>query len=229
MLKNMVSKGLTIEELGSGTNIFAIGDIHGCLYAVEGLIERLPISWGNDFLIFLGDYIDRGPDSSRVIDFILDLRSQYPEKVIALKGNHEWMFERYLQGIDIAIFLYNGGGETLKSYRKEGKITIPQDHINFIREAPLYVEIGPYFFVHAGVNPRKSFQDQSEEDLLWIRQSFYLYEGKFSKIIVFGHTPFPEVLLLDDRIGLDTGCVYGGKLSAVRLPDREIFEYHCWR
>lgn len=225
----MVSRGLTIEELDSGTDIYAIGDIHGCLYAVEGLIERLPVRWGRDYVIFLGDYIDRGPDSSRVLDLLLELRSNYPNRVFALKGNHEWMFERFLKGIDVEVFLYNGGGETLRSYRRDGRLAIPQEHIEFISELPLFVEIGPYFFVHAGVNPSKSLREQSEEDLLWIRQSFYLYEGKFSKTIVFGHTPFPEVLLLEDRIGVDTGCVYGGKLSAVRLPDGEIFEYACWR
>ncbi len=225
----MVLKGLTKEEPASGTKIFAIGDIHGCYFALKTLLEKLPIEWGRDYLVFLGDYIDRGPNSRKVLELLIELKKIYPEKVVPLKGNHEWLFERYLLGEDIEIFLYNGGYETLKNYLEEGGLKIPSEHITFIKELPLFLEIGPYFFVHAGINPKKSLNQQEEEDLLWIRQSFYFYEGKFSKKIIFGHTPFPEVLILEDRIGLDTGCVYGGKLSAVELPEEKIYHSDCRR
>lgn len=225
----MDSKGLMIEEPVSGTNIFVIGDIHGCFRAMEAMLEKLPIAWGIDYIIFLGDYIDRGPDSRRVLETLLELKKIYSERVFPLKGNHEWMFERYLQGLDVEIFLYNGGGETLKNYFTGGKLHIPEEHIKFVQELPLYLELGPYLFVHAGINPQKKLEEQTEEDLLWIRQSFYLAEKKFEKVVIFGHTPFPEVFMLEDRIGLDTGCVYGGKLSALKLPEREIFQVYCGR
>ncbi len=222
-------KGLTIEGPDSGTKIFAIGDIHGCLFALEALLESLPINWGRDYLIFLGDYIDRGPDSRRVLELIMDLKKDFPERVFPLKGNHEWMFERFLSGLDVEIFLYNGGSSTLKNYFEEGKLNIPEEHKNFIKELPLFLETKHYFFVHAGINPNKPLEEQTEEDLLWIRQSFYFYEGKFPKKVIFGHTPFPEVLHLEDRIGIDTGCVYGGKLTALELPEERIYQIECRR
>ena len=225
----MVSQDLMIEERVSGTNrIFAIGDIHGCLWSLEKLLNILPVNWGKDLVIFLGDYIDRGPDPRGVIEKILELKKLYGGKIITLKGNHEWMFERFLKGIDIDVFLYNGGGMTLKSYyNKEGYLEIPEEHLKFLRELKLYYETEDYIFVHAGLRPGKELKEQSEEDLLWIRESFYFSEYKFSKTIVFGHTPFPAPLILDDRIGIDTGCVYGGALTAIELPEKKIYQIEC--
>ena len=225
----MVSQGLMTEERVSGTNkIFAIGDIHGCLWSLEKLLNILPVNWGKDLVIFLGDYIDRGPDPRGVIEKILELKEFYKDKIITLKGNHEWMFERFLKGIDIDIFLYNGGGMTLKSYyNKEGYLEIPEEHLKFLRELKLYYETEDYIFVHAGLRPGKELKEQSEEDLLWIRESFYLSEYKFPKIVVFGHTPFPAPLILEDRIGIDTGCVYGGALTAIELPEKKIYQIEC--
>jgi serine/threonine protein phosphatase 1 len=225
----MVSKGLTIEGPDTGINLFAIGDIHGCLLPLEALLSNLPILWGVDYLIFLGDYIDRGPDSRKVLELIIELKKSYPERVFPLKGNHEWLFERYLIGLDVNVFLYNGGASTLRDYLEDGDLKIPKEHVNFIKSLPLFLETSSYIFVHAGLHPEKPLALQTEEDLLWIRQRFYYYPGKFSKKVVFGHTPFPEVLHLEDRIGLDTGCVYGGKLSAIRLPDEELFQIECRR
>ncbi len=222
-------KGLTIEEPGFGTKIFAIGDIHGCLLALEALLAQFPINWGKDLLVFLGDYIDRGPDSRKVIELVLELKETYPEKVVALKGNHEWLFERYLKGEDVEVFLYNGGVATLKNYFNEGKLEIPKEHREFISNLPLYLETPSYIFVHAGINPYKSLEEQTEEDLLWIRQTFYKYPGKLFKKVIFGHTPFSEPLFLEDRIGIDTGCVYGGKLSALQLPEEKLFQIECRR
>ncbi len=225
----MVSQGLMTEERVSGTNkIFAIGDIHGCLWSLEKLLNILPVNWGKDLVIFLGDYIDRGPDPRGVIEKILELKEFYKDKIITLKGNHEWMFERFLKGIDIDVFLYNGGGMTLKSYyNKEGYLEIPEEHLKFLRELKLYYETEDYIFVHAGLRPGKELKEQSEEDLLWIRESFYLSEYKFPKIVVFGHTPFPAPLILEDRIGIDTGCVYGGALTAIELPEKKIYQIEC--
>jgi len=218
-----------IEGRVSGTNkIFAIGDIHGCLENLEKLLKILPVNWGKDLVIFLGDYIDRGPNPRGVIEKVLELKKLYGEKIITLKGNHEWMFERFLKGIDIDVFLYNGGGMTLKSYYdKKGHLEIPEEHLKFLKELKLYYETEDYIFVHAGLRPGKELKEQNEEDLLWIRDSFYFSEYKFPKTIVFGHTPFPAPLILDDRIGIDTGCVYGGALTAIELPDKKIYQIEC--
>jgi serine/threonine protein phosphatase 1 len=202
------------EEHVSGTNkdykIFAIGDIHGCLWSLEKLLNILPVNWGKDLVIFLGDYIDRGPNPKGVIEKVLELKELYGDKIIPLKGNHEWMFERFL-----------------KSYYKDGELKIPEEHLNFLKELKLYYETEDYIFVHAGLRPGKKLEEQNEEDLLWIRESFYFSEYKFPKTIVFGHTPFPVPLILNDRIGIDTGCVYGGKLTAIELPSKKIYQIDC--
>lgn len=218
-----------IGEPDFGFKIFAVGDIHGCLISLENLLDRLPISWGKDYLVFLGDYIDRGPDSKAVIELLVELKKEYPERIITLKGNHEWMLERFLKGIDIETYLYNGGETTLRNYfnYKTGKIEIPSEHLEFLKNLKLYFELADYIFVHAGLRPGIPLELQTEEDLLWIRDSFYLSEKEFLKVIVFGHTPFSIPLILRDRIGIDTGCVYGGYLTAVELPDLKFYQTPC--
>ncbi len=225
----MVLQGLMTEEHASGDNrIFAIGDIHGCLDALEKLLKILPIKWGKDLVVFLGDYIDRGPDPKGVIEKVIELKRLYGDKIITLKGNHEWMFERFLKGIDVDIFLYNGGGSTLRSYyNQSGRLEIPEEHLKFLKELKLYYETEHYIFVHAGLRPGKDLKDQQEEDLLWIRESFYYSNYRFPKTVIFGHTPFSIPLILKDRIGIDTGCVYGGALTAIELPYKEIYQIEC--
>ncbi len=221
-------KGLTIEEPVSGTNkFFAIGDVHGCLTCLEKLLEKLPINWGEDFVIFLGDYIDRGPNPRGVIEKVMELKKLYPQRIITLKGNHEQMFENFLKGKDVEVFLYNGGMKTLKDYYKEGKIDIPEEHIEFVRNLLYYFETPEYIFVHAGLRPGKSLYEQDEDDILWIRQSFYLTDYQFPKTIIFGHTPFEKPFIKEDRIGIDTGCVYGGYLTAISLPDKKFYQVNC--
>lgn len=227
-----------IGELVSGDkerfwyrNIFAIGDVHGCLESLENLLDILPVDWDKDLVVFLGDYIDRGENPRGVIEKLIELQETYPGRVITLKGNHEWMFERFLKGIDIEVFLYNGGGKTLRQYYNSEKsmLEIPEKHLTFLKNLRLYFEVEEYIFVHAGINPEKEITNQTEEDLLWIRESFYLSDKSFSKTVVFGHTPFYEPFVRQDRIGIDTGCVYGGSLTAVMLPERRFFQVNCRR
>lgn len=220
---------LMIGEPDFGFKIFAVGDIHGCLTSLEKLLDQIPINWGKDYLIFLGDYIDRGPDSRAVIDLLIELKKEYPERIITLKGNHEWMLERFLKGIDMEIYLYNGGEATLRNYfnYKTGKLEIPSEHLEFLKNLKLYFEWSNYIFVHAGLRPGIPLEFQTEEDLLWIRNSFYFSEESFPKVIVFGHTPFAVPLVLKDRIGIDTGCVYGGYLTAVELPELKFYQTPC--
>ncbi len=197
--------------------IYAIGDIHGCLDPLRGLMDQLRLS-EEDELVFVGDYVDRGPDSKGVIDYLLTLRGRYT----FLMGNHERMFLDFLQGKDRFLFLYNGGAATLESYGGLGRI--PAAHLDFLNRLHLYYETEEHLFVHAGIRPGIPLQEQDPKDLLWIREEFYAYPGRYPKTVVFGHTPMREVLMEEDRIGIDTACVYGNKLTCLILPSRQVIQ-----
>lgn len=206
--------------------VYAIGDIHGCYDRLRRLLDRIDIHWSRDMLIFLGDYIDRGSHSFEVLDFLIDLKRQYP-KTVFLRGNHETMLLDFLSGIRTLSFVYNGGQQTLDSYHRHAPraehLTIPKEHLDFIDSLVLCHQTEDYIFVHAGLRPGIPVTEQSEEDLLWIREPFISTETDFEKRVVFGHTPFPEPLVKPDKIGIDTGAVYGNRLTCVRLPDVTFF------
>jgi len=197
--------------------IYAIGDIHGCLEPLLKLMERLQLT-EEDRLGFLGDYIDRGPDPKGVIDYLLTLQGN----VTFLMGNHERMFLDYLEGRDKLLFLFNGGNATLRSYGSPAHV--PETHRRFLKNLLPYYETEDYLFVHAGLRPGIPLEEQDPEDLLWIRGKFIYHPEPYPKPIIFGHTPMEEVLMLPDRIGIDTGCVYGGKLTCLVLPSRELIQ-----
>jgi len=201
--------------------IYAIGDIHGCLEQLKALMAKLSPG-AADELLFIGDYIDRGPDSKGVVDYVLELRKRRPGRVTCLMGNHEWMLLNYLDGTDPVSWLQNGGEATLTSYGGEDKI--PYTHLEFFHSLSPFHRTDDHLFVHAGIRPGIPMEAQTTEDMLWIRREFYLYPGRFKPPIVFGHTPLREVLSQEDRIGIDTGCVYGGKLTCVVLPGREVIQ-----
>ncbi len=213
--------------------IFAIGDIHGCLEKIKALIQRIPIRWGRDVLVFLGDYVDRGPDPAGVVQFMVELQAECPGSVICLKGNHEVMFMDFLKnGTASGAFLTFGGDKTLKSYDisldtpgREAARLIPFSHLKFLKSLPICLETDKYFLVHAGVKPGFPLDKQKEEDMLWIRHKFIKSDYDWGKRIIFGHTPFDTPLLKPNKIGIDTGAVYGGRLTCLVLPDVEfIFE-----
>ncbi len=208
-------------------DIYAIGDIHGCLYALEALLERLPLRWGEDYLVFLGDYLDRGPDPRRVLEVVMELKESYPERVIPLLGNHEWMFLRYLEGIDREIYLINGGEVTLAQFTAEGLLQVPEDYVAFLKGLPLFWETENFIFVHAGLRPGVPLAAQRPEDLLFIRGEFIYSPYDWGRVVVFAHTPFVRPYVAPQKIGIDTGCVYGGALTAVVLPAREFFSQPC--
>lgn len=202
--------------------LFAIGDIHGCARELETLLAKLAPASG-DTVVFLGDYVDRGPDSRGVIDLVLDLASRV--KVITLKGNHEAMFLDFLDrpaSAGAGMFILNGGASTLANYaRPDGSFELPKEHIDFLRSLRLCHETDTHYFVHAGVPlaPLDSFDPAEEETtLLWSRQPFLTTEYRWSKTIVHGHTPAARPELRSNRINLDTGCVYDGHLTALELP-----------
>ena len=209
--------------------IFAVGDIHGCSHLLRRLLDRIPFDPKADTLLFLGDYLDRGPDVRGTVETILRLKGT-SDNVICLRGNHEQMFlDCYLEGRDEELFLANGGAETLSSYGLTLAETLtgkgfPEEHLLFLASLPLYHETAEYLFVHAGLRPGIPLAEQSPDDLLWIRYEFIDSDWNFGKTVVFGHTPLYEPLLGRERIGIDTGAVYGGQLTCIELPSRKIFQ-----
>lgn len=206
--------------------IYAIGDIHGCIDKLQRLLERIDIDWARDMLVLMGDYIDRGPRSYEVLDFLITLQKKYPNTIF-LKGNHEAMFLDFLSGVHPLTFLYNGGQQTIDSYYRHNAgrnpLSIPKEHLDFLNSLVLCHETEDYIFVHAGMRPGVPPAHQKAEDLMWIREPFISTRTDFGKTIVFGHTPFPEPLIQPDKIGIDTGAVYGNQLTCVRLPDMTFF------
>ena len=206
--------------------IFAIGDIHGSIDRLQDLMQKIPIDFANDTLLFIGDYIDRGPGSVEVVEYLMDLKKRVPE-IILLKGNHEDMLEKYLDGTDRFTYLLNGGQNTLDSYlsktHRSDSFPIPAEHIDFFKSLRLYYETEAYIFVHAGLRPKIPLASQKSEDLLWIRDKFIYSKYNFGKPVVFGHTPLEKPLVEPNKIGIDTGAVYGNALTCVQLPDVLFF------
>jgi serine/threonine protein phosphatase 1 len=208
---------------------YVIGDLHGRLDLLDRLMDRINPNLQGDRLIFMGDYIDRGPYPRGVVDYVLRLKNlAAPEGVILLKGNHEAMFLNFLQGRDIELFLFNGGLRTIVDYWGEDweereKLVLPPDHQKFYEELKLYYETPEYIFVHGGLKPGVPLEEQTEEDLLWIRGEFITSMDDFGgRKVVFGHTPFRRPLIMPNKIGLDTGAVYGNFLSCLKLPQEEF-------
>jgi serine/threonine protein phosphatase 1 len=217
--------------------IFVIGDIHGCLTKLLKLMDRADPRPGRDQLVFLGDYIDRGEDSPGVLDYLIELKQTYPETVF-LMGNHEKMFMDFLSGLDPELFVYNGGINTLKSYvaRMDDAAPrtnwvlddeflsrlIPEAHRVLLRELRPYYETEQYIMVHAGLRSGVPLKRQSLDDLVWIREEFIYSEEDFGKRVIFGHTPLVRPLVLPNKIGIDTGAVYGNTLTCVVLPELQF-------
>jgi serine/threonine protein phosphatase 1 len=223
--------------------LYAVGDIHGERERLDQLLDRLPLG-PDDRLVFIGDYIDRGPDSKGVVDRLIELARE--RDCTFLLGNHESMFldfigwrgEAYFGG---DAFLLNGGDRTLGSYGyfdqafpEPDSLELPKDHADFYRGLKLFHLEGDYLFVHAGLGRHLSEEDDvayalrriRAEDLLWDRASAELPHA-LGVTIVYGHTPAPDLQIRWNppfSIGIDTGAVFGGRLTAIRLPDETLFQ-----
>jgi serine/threonine protein phosphatase 1 len=209
------------EQTRAAGRLLAVGDIHGCLDHLERLMTRVGPT-AADRLVFLGDFIDRGPDGKGVIDFLIDFGRRFPRSIF-LKGNHEAMFLDFLAGREQLLYLYNGGGTTLESYREESGIRIPKAHLDFLAGLPACFATEDFIFVHAGLRPGRPLEAQEEHDLIWIRDEFIDSDYDWGRTVVFGHTPLGEPFFGENKIGVDTGAVYGRLLSCCDVRRRV-----CW-
>lgn len=201
---------------------FAIGDIHGCLDKLEDLLDKIQPA-AEDTLVFLGDYIDRGEDSKAVLDRLIALAAT--RHCIFLRGNHEDMFLSYLEwGQNRDLYLANGGDTTLQSYARRDASpaavarSLPLEHREFFEHLKWYFEDPHYIYVHAGLRPGIPLADQDRTDLIWVRDEFIAAPTRLAKKVIFAHTPFRQPFVRPDKIGIDTGAVYGGPLTALELP-----------
>lgn len=205
---------------------FIIGDVHGCLWELKSMIDKINWNPSKDRLIFIGDYIDRGEDPKGVVDFILELK-KVSELVQCVMGNHEKMFLDYLSGINIQNFMMNGGRSTLRSYRDAMRNRddefVPSSHLDFFSSLLPLVELEKHYIVHAGFRPGILIEDQELDDMIWIRDEFLYSDYDFGKIVIFGHSAFNSPLIMENKIGIDTGAVYGNFLTCIELPE---MRYH---
>ncbi|MEE8110057.1 MAG: metallophosphoesterase family protein [bacterium] len=209
--------------------LYAVGDIHGSFEQLTRLVETVPFA-PEDRIVFIGDYIDRGPDSRGTVEFLLGFREKFP-RCVFLRGNHEDILEDFLRGsvqYPEGVYQMNGGAETLASYEVDplgavGAGDFPADHLKFLFETALMHREDGFLFVHAGVRPGVPLEDQTPQDMLWIREEFFLRKHSLDLTVVFGHTPLREIFQnLPYAIGIDTGAVFGGQLTCVELADRAI-------
>jgi serine/threonine protein phosphatase 1 len=212
----------------SGGRLFAIGDIHGCPGELGALLDGLPLKAG-DTVCFVGDYIDRGRDSKGVVDLLLQVRTRADVRWVFLKGNHEDMCLAFLgrPGNWGESWMGNGGAAAVRSYgvdaRSEPAViegAMPEEHLDFFSGLERSFRWGGYLLVHAGIRPGVPWDEQTDEDLFWIREEFVLHPHGLPETVIFGHTPArtPHVDL-PYKVGIDTGLVYGGALTALELPD----------
>jgi len=199
---------------------YALSDIHGCLDKLRRLVARCEAdaAGGAAKFMFLGDYIDRGPDSRGVIEFIMAMQARDPDGVICLIGNHEDMA---LNAIDdpreIDLWVHrNSGDKALASYGVAQPSELPADHVAWLRALKTHHDDGLRFFVHAGIDPSRPLDRQERHDMLWMREPFLSDTREFGRFVVHGHTPIrsgqPD--LRSNRVNIDTAAVLGGPLTA---------------
>jgi serine/threonine protein phosphatase 1 len=202
---------------------YAIGDIHGSYTKLRNLLDHCLAHRGaNEYrLVFLGDYVDRGPHSRDVVEYLIKTQAEAPDRVACLKGNHEEMLLTAANGGDAEPWLYNGGDTTLASYGVGRADEILPAHLKWLEALPLAITDEQRFFVHAGVRPGVPLQQQSRSDLLWIREPFLSDPRDHGLYVVHGHTPIrsrvPE--LRPNRLNLDTGAYFGGPLTAAGFDE----------
>jgi serine/threonine protein phosphatase 1 len=231
----------------AGSLVYAVGDIHGRYDLLQAMLRLIVADAAaraegrQAMLVLCGDYVDRGPDSARVLTALDWMRRDGRLDLRLIKGNHEAAFLAFLKDPqEGGPWLDFGGDATLSSYgvappheyddptdlvraRDDLLERMPAAHLRLLRELEMMVVIGDYAFVHAGIRPGVPLARQKAEDLLWIRGGFLEHTNRFEKRIVHGHSwieAAPEIY--DNRIGLDTGAYQTGVLTGVRIEDNEV-------
>lgn len=206
--------------------IYSIGDIHGCLKTLDALWLKIEHHMNSNpsekrTVVFLGDYVDRGPDSSGVVHRIMEMSELFPEygiDLVALKGNHEDMMisaHENQMSSDARLWYSNGGVQTMDSYTS----VVPDSHLAFLKGLKVWHQIGRFVFVHAGIEPFREMEYQTEADMLWGRDWVY-YDGPFDDderlFVVHGHTPYDgPIQQLSHQLNIDTACVFNNLLTCV--------------
>ena len=230
-----------VEKIDSDiARIYVIGDIHGRLDLLDQMIDKIRSDMddrgGKGLTVTLGDYVDRGPDSRGVLERLA--HSPFATPYVALKGNHETLFEMFLRNPTFGPdWRRLGGLETLNSYgvpvsslmvgkgyeaaAEQLQTLVSPEHLNFLGSLNTSLDVGHYFLCHAGIRPGVPFERQSEQDLLWIREEFLNSQMDFGKIVVHGHTPVDEPEILPNRINVDTGAFATGRLTCVVLEGKQ--------
>jgi serine/threonine protein phosphatase 1 len=231
----------TARRVPEGTRVYCVGDIHGRDDLLREMAERVEAdmkvrSFDRTVTVFLGDYVDRGLGSMRVVERLS--RSEWPTPMIALAGNHEDFLMAFLgDGSLLEVWRGLGGLETLHSYGVDVGLAIagrdfdavqtafaarlPERHRHFLETLQVSTAIGDYFFCHAGVRPGVPLDRQDREDLLNIRDPFLSSEAEHGKLVVHGHTPSVAPEVRPNRIGIDTAAYATGRLTCLVLERAE--------
>jgi diadenosine tetraphosphatase ApaH/serine/threonine PP2A family protein phosphatase len=218
--------------LPPGQRVYAVGDIHGCLERLVAMHEMIAADLATRptdqaVLVHLGDFVDRGPDTAQVVEWLAAGPPVPVRQVVNLMGNHEHMMLSAIASFDdeaAVLWMQNGGADSLHSWgvprsaeQSDWAGFIPRAHLMFLRDLQFSHRIGPYLFVHAGVRPGVALENQTRQDMLWIREPFLSAKQDYGAVVVHGHTPRRDPTVRPNRIGIDTGAVIGGVLTCVVL------------
>lgn len=244
MIRNFFKSLLPFPKhrIPEGCSVYAVGDIHGRADLLEQAFEKIDLdrsrgSFDTYQELFLGDYVDRGPDSRTVVDLLIARVGA--TRAIALRGNHESLLEgSFESSATLRHWSYLGGLETMMSYglpikvrgssafpeklRADWEYAFPSNHRNFLSQLQYSASIGDYFFAHAGVRPGVSLENQKPADLMWIRDDFLNSNRWHGKFVVHGHTPSETPIVLPNRMCIDTGAYITGNLTCVKLFEEQI-------
>lgn len=224
-----------------GMRLYAIGDVHGRFDLLARMHEIIaaeierdrPADWR---IIHLGDYVDRGPQSAQVLEFLASACAR-DRRILATLGNHDEGFLDFLADPDDGrLFIDYGGFDTCASYgvvldvasrdrlyesHRQLLAAMPQAHLLFLRDLPRSLAFGDFFFCHAGVRPGVALDAQNPHDLIWIRHLFLDHQDLYEKVVVHGHTPGPQPDIRANRVNLDTKAFESGRLTAMAVSGRE--------